>query len=661
MDERKLRQILESLVRSSQGNFDHLSGEAREFARLFNLLAEDVDFLYDALGIEKDDAHDEFEPGSTINLEVPEHVHPAVELELPQYPIIFGGDGGDDGNPGAPGRDGVAGADGADGDPAGSFVPSEAFYRSYRVEAPQLSGGMYRWNSGAFTAVTDILVDSEYYFFDLQSSASGFDASFSYDPLGFTNPASFDDPTDFWGAGSFPAGTTVVLPKGLYVWHVGVTFEDPVPPSEEILPVLSWAFDQTDPAYSGPAQQAYPLDFTTPQGLPEDLGVDPTAGRGAGIVLIDTDDTVLAPGLLTQGAGSATGSGVAGFAFTLYRLAPGEGDKGNPGVPGFQGDEGDPGMFIPGPAGVGTTGADGAPGATVPGFAGDDGDTGMFVPGTAGTAGADGATGAAGQSIPGMQGEEGESFFIPGPPGESSSGPQGPAGPPWPGEDGSDGSFLPGTSGTNGVDGAVGAAGQSIPGRQGDDGDDGMTIVGRAGTDGAAGANGSPGPPWPGDDGDNGMTIVGATGATGAAGGGGSGATGTTTVNFGAFPGATDTSVDVTGQATIAAGSVVDAWIRPEATGDHSADEHMVEPVRIYAGNIVAGTGFTIYAFIDDQQPVKTPTLGDFESLDTNAANSAAGRDRLGGGSVRDQGTGVDEYHKGRRLYGQYTVAWRWS
>jgi hypothetical protein len=73
-------------------------------------------------------------------------------------------------------------------------------------------------------------------------------------------------------------------------------------------------------------------------------------------------------------------------------------------------------------------------------------------------------------------------------------------------------------------------------------------------------------------------------------------ATGTTTVDFGAFPGATDTSVAVTGQTGIVSGSLVEAWLRPVATADHSADEHWVEEIQVTAGNIVAGTGFTIYA-----------------------------------------------------------------
>lgn len=74
------------------------------------------------------------------------------------------------------------------------------------------------------------------------------------------------------------------------------------------------------------------------------------------------------------------------------------------------------------------------------------------------------------------------------------------------------------------------------------------------------------------------------------------GAQGTTSVDFGTFPGACDASIAVTGQAGIVAGSLVEAWLRLEATATHTIDEHFVEPIQILAGNIVAGTGFTIYA-----------------------------------------------------------------
>jgi hypothetical protein len=73
-------------------------------------------------------------------------------------------------------------------------------------------------------------------------------------------------------------------------------------------------------------------------------------------------------------------------------------------------------------------------------------------------------------------------------------------------------------------------------------------------------------------------------------------------LDFGAFPGTTDTSVAVIGQASIVAGSVVLAWIRLVATAEHSADEHLLADMRIAAGSIVAATGFTIYAVTLDPE-----------------------------------------------------------
>jgi hypothetical protein len=110
---------------------------------------------------------------------------------------------------------------------------------------------------------------------------------------------------------------------------------------------------------------------------------------------------------------------------------------------------------------------------------------------------------------------------------------------------------------------------------------------------------------------------------------------GTTSVDFGAFPGKSDTSVAVTGQAGIVSGSLVGAWIRPVATADHTADEHLVETIAITAADIVAGTGFTIYA-TNTNQLIENPTQGAIPQ----------------GGSTGGMGT---------RLYGLFTVAWAWS
>ena len=70
---------------------------------------------------------------------------------------------------------------------------------------------------------------------------------------------------------------------------------------------------------------------------------------------------------------------------------------------------------------------------------------------------------------------------------------------------------------------------------------------------------------------------------------------GTGLLDFGAFPGASDAALVITGQAGILAGSPVEVWLLPADTADHKADEHRVETIQVVAASIVAGTGFTIY------------------------------------------------------------------
>jgi hypothetical protein len=125
------------------------------------------------------------------------------------------------------------------------------------------------------------------------------------------------------------------------------------------------------------------------------------------------------------------------------------------------------------------------------------------------------------------------------------------------------------------------------------------------------------------------------------------GAQGTTTINFGAFPGSSDTSVAVTGQATILAGSLVEAWLAPVATADHTADEHLVETIKVVAGNVVAGVGFTIYAMNTSQlnEPLVPAGVGNFRS----AATTVYGDSLPSVGGI------------GTRIYGQWTCWWVWN
>lgn len=113
------------------------------------------------------------------------------------------------------------------------------------------------------------------------------------------------------------------------------------------------------------------------------------------------------------------------------------------------------------------------------------------------------------------------------------------------------------------------------------------------------------------------------------------GASGTTTIDFGAFPGATDATVDVTGQAGYVAASEVEAWIQPIATADHSVDEHVLEKIDVTAYYKADGE-FTIRGVMRDGV-VEVP-LG-----------------WIAGGNRAGKAGGV------ARLVGQFTVGWAWN
>lgn len=133
-------------------------------------------------------------------------------------------------------------------------------------------------------------------------------------------------------------------------------------------------------------------------------------------------------------------------------------------------------------------------------------------------------------------------------------------------------------------------------------------------------------------------------------------ATGTATLDFGAFPGKCDASVAVTGQAAIVSGSLVEAWIRPEATADHTAGEHMVESIKVFAADIVAGTGFTIYGFDEGETYQRVP-----EAYGQGAGSrlAATGGPTLQRDSAHAAGK-PDNAHRRPMIHGQWTVAWAW-
>lgn len=73
------------------------------------------------------------------------------------------------------------------------------------------------------------------------------------------------------------------------------------------------------------------------------------------------------------------------------------------------------------------------------------------------------------------------------------------------------------------------------------------------------------------------------------------GAQGTAVVDFGT--GKLDTSVVVTSQASILASSLAEAWLSGAATVNNLNDAAFAEELEVFASDIVAGAGFTIYVF----------------------------------------------------------------
>lgn len=130
------------------------------------------------------------------------------------------------------------------------------------------------------------------------------------------------------------------------------------------------------------------------------------------------------------------------------------------------------------------------------------------------------------------------------------------------------------------------------------------------------------------------------------------GASGTAELDFGAFPGKSDASVAVTGQTGIVAGSLVEAWIRPVDTADHTADEHMLETIKIFAHNIVAGTGFTISGFNTSQlnEPLKR------NEGRRSPSTTLAGQAQSAQGFQLPERGGI-----GTRIWGRWSVAWVWN
>lgn len=103
-------------------------------------------------------------------------------------------------------------------------------------------------------------------------------------------------------------------------------------------------------------------------------------------------------------------------------------------------------------------------------------------------------------------------------------------------------------------------------------------------------------------------------------------ANGSTTINFGAWPGSARATADVASQTGLVAGTRVEAFVLPVLTADHSIDEHRSVMLKVQAFYKVDGT-FTVEGYENAQHSIK---------------------DNRG------------QYRK-HFLHGQYTVGWAWN
>jgi hypothetical protein len=120
------------------------------------------------------------------------------------------------------------------------------------------------------------------------------------------------------------------------------------------------------------------------------------------------------------------------------------------------------------------------------------------------------------------------------------------------------------------------------------------------------------------------------------------GAQGTATLDFGAFPGSNVTSVDVAATGVIST-SAVEAWIRPEATADHTDGDHVIAPMRII-GHYLSDNNIRIWGINDND------VIPPLEPLTLSRSSTAAAR---------------PESQFGRQnspmLVGLYKVNWVWN
>ena len=143
------------------------------------------------------------------------------------------------------------------------------------------------------------------------------------------------------------------------------------------------------------------------------------------------------------------------------------------------------------------------------------------------------------------------------------------------------------------------------------------------------------------------------------------GASGHITVDFGAFPGQSDVTYLVTGADITIAGllatSEVEAWVEPNTTADHTADEHAVESIAAFAdkSTIVAGTSFVVRVRNTSEINEPIETVPGENSVFTASATTIGVKTASPG--LRDHLLGTAGGGRGTRIYGKWNIGIAWN
>jgi hypothetical protein len=116
------------------------------------------------------------------------------------------------------------------------------------------------------------------------------------------------------------------------------------------------------------------------------------------------------------------------------------------------------------------------------------------------------------------------------------------------------------------------------------------------------------------------------------------GAQGTATLDFGVFPGSAVTSVDAVATGVVST-SAIEAWIRPEATADHTDADHVVAPMQV-VGTFLSNDNIRIWGI--NTNDVLPPA----ESLISLGQNSK---------------TAPSDRQPSPMFVGQFKVNWVWN